>query len=432
MKKALSLLALIIFTATLLQAQDTLYIYKNGATVYERAVADIDTITFYNPNLLQQDSLYIYKNGATVYQRAVADIDSIIFYKPASSNFKLAGDSFKFNFKTSKFLNAATTANSNNWFNASFNERVNWQIKITTKHSKAYKIITGTSNVLDQSTSLWTGTQSGLYFFINGDTAIAELSVNGSNQRWYDTTTIISVKGKKDYSTNALIWYDMENMAVSGLNWYYYFDAGYYSGVDTVVQWGDIALSDLKDPVQGRYRSMLAKSTSANSFWVGGFGANDISPANVSTGNYGFPGASLNEVYLNFYIRRKTTTTPSMGIWVKSQSDKAFVSRKFNTLANRWDTLWTYTYTSIYGNVAWAAGVSGIVWTVPGGRAEEWNLVSVRLDQMIPEAGKPPFDPSKIVSISGALGTAPLTGFDMDFVVFTRGVPFNELLDQIK
>jgi hypothetical protein len=396
----------------------------------------------------------------------------------ASSNFKLEGNSFKFSTKTSKFSNSGKV-----WFNASFNERVSWQIKIKGTKSKAYKIVKGTSNVLDQSTSLWTGTQSGIYFFKAGEKAIAELSVNGSNEKWYDTTTISTVKGQKDYGPDALIWYDMEAMVVSGIGyWYAYFNSPDYSAAPGVVQWGDIALLDLKDPVQGRYRSMMAKSNRPNTSWVGGFGAADISSANAYTGKYGFPGASWNEVYLNFYIRRKTPITKSMAISVRSISGRTIDTIKINPFPSPHpDTVFTNLYTSVSYNVTFPIGSSSdgqqsgnppngyvmgagkvepwisepgtslgsdsqlVVGLAPypnlefSGEPEGWSLVSVRLDQMTPswdskylESEKLPFDPSKIISISGGLGTAELTGFDIDFVVFTRGVPFNQLLDQIK
>jgi hypothetical protein len=369
----------------------------------------------------------------------------------ASSNFKLEGNSFKFSTKTSKFSNFGKV-----WFNASFNERVSWQIKIKGTKSKAYKIVSGTSNVLDQSTSLWTGTQSGIYFFKAGEKAIAELSVNGSNEKWYDTTTISTVKGQKDYGPDALIWYDMDAMVVPGIGyWYSYFNTPFYSGVDTVVQWGNIPLSDLNDPVQGLYRSMFAKSNTLNTFWVGGFGAADISTKNAYSGKYGFPGATLDEVYLNFYIRRRTPVTPNMTISVKSLSSKTIDKITINPFPTPHpDTVFVYTYTSIGASVNWSTqavggwsaepstslgGDSQLVVTmrpypnlVIKGEPEGWSLVSIRLDEMTQEVGKPVFDPSKIVSISGGLGTAALTGFDIDFIVFTRGVPFNQLLDQIK
>jgi hypothetical protein len=384
----------------------------------------------------------------------------------ASSNFKVDSNSFKFKYNLSDFSSSGT-----NWFEASFNERVNWQIKIRGTQTKAYKIVRGTSNVLNQSTSLWTGTQSGIYFFKAGEKAIAELSVYGSNQKWYDTTTIIAEKGKLDYGPNAVIWYDMANLKVATFGyWYNYYNTPYYDSVPgTRGNWGPIASSYLKDPVQGTYRTMLAKSATPNSLWVGGFGAADFSKSS----NYGFPGASLDEVYLNFYIRRKTSITPSMGISVKSYAGKTFDHAVWNTLFLRYDSVFidhytTLSYTVNFPIVSSAGGSQsppdGWVFDAGGGGgggssstpetslgadsqlvvglvppvtvinevAEGWNLVSVRLDQMAVDPAAMPFNPGKIVSISGALGTAELTGFDLDFVVFTRGVPFNQLMDQIK
>jgi hypothetical protein len=374
----------------------------------------------------------------------------------ASSNFALAGDSFKFNFAISDFASSGT-----NWFKASFNEKVSWEIKIKGTQSKAYKIVKGTSNVLDQSTSLWTGTHTGMYFFITGEQAIAELSVYGSDKKWYDTTTINTVKGKMDYGPNALLWWDMDQMFVTSLDkGGPYFNSAYYAGVDTVVQWGDIPFPKLNDPVQGRYRSMFAKSKSLNTWWVGGTYTSNVSTSNANTGNYGFPGSSVNDVYLNFYIRRRTPVTPSMGISITSLSGRIYVKSVINPFPP-FDTVIVYkdVYTSLSANVNWStqptvgwrvepvttlgADSQLVVTMLPypnlfiKGEPEGWSLVSIKLDQMSQswsdkylESEKFPFDPAKIVAVTTSLGTGELTGYDIDFIVFTRGVPFDQLMDQ--
>jgi hypothetical protein len=50
MKKLSTLLFAILFTNTIIVAQDTLYICKSGVVVHKQALAEIDSITFYNPN----------------------------------------------------------------------------------------------------------------------------------------------------------------------------------------------------------------------------------------------------------------------------------------------------------------------------------------------------------------------------------------------
>jgi starch-binding outer membrane protein, SusD/RagB family len=76
-----SIITLLLISSTAM-AQDTLYIYKSGARVNKKAVAEIDTILFEGAN---QDSLSIYASGVNVVKRAVADIDSIIFYKASTT-----------------------------------------------------------------------------------------------------------------------------------------------------------------------------------------------------------------------------------------------------------------------------------------------------------------------------------------------------------
>ena len=52
MKKNTLLLLILAFTSVMAFAQDTLYIYKGGAVVSKRAVAQIDSITFTAPSPL--------------------------------------------------------------------------------------------------------------------------------------------------------------------------------------------------------------------------------------------------------------------------------------------------------------------------------------------------------------------------------------------
>jgi hypothetical protein len=164
------------------------------------------------------------------------------------------------------------------------------------------------------------------------------------------------------------------------------------------------------DPVQGKYRSM-----EAGPVWnYGGFGQNEAA-------GVGFSGASLDEVYLNFYVRKRNSNTKSMFISIYSKIPEKFNGRTvyiYSTLD------YTYTFPANGSASQDPQGLvsQGVVMDEMG-----WNLVSVKLSDMTPhDIGKPTFDPSKIVQIQGG-GLSASTGFDMDFIVFTRGVPFNQI-----
>jgi hypothetical protein len=227
-------------------------------------------------------------------------------FASASPNFRVESDAFGFNFDNSDFQ----AAPASNWFNADFNERVSWEIKISGTQSKAYKIISGASDGLTQANSTWFGTHTNPYFFIEGEKVIAELSVLGSDKKWVDSSVI--VKEIRNYGPDALIWWDMKALASGGLGvpgipyWYSYFARN----EDSVVSWRNLSPSEIIDPVQGPYRSLEGANKAGKSAWWAGIGMGDLPGVGV-----GFPGAAWNEVYMNFYIRRRTPITPSTSWW---------------------------------------------------------------------------------------------------------------------
>jgi len=339
----------------------------------------------------------------------------------ASQNFQVTSDMFEFNFDNSDFQ----TAPASNWFNAAFNERVSWEIKISGTETKAYKIISGVSDELNQTNSIWYGTHTNPYFFKQGEIVIAELSILGSDKKWVDSSVI--VKEIKDYGPDVLLWWDLTSFpagnGVQGIpNWY------------AIQDWDDEHIASfsignyrLIDPIQRRYRSIEAKDKQPSNGWMVEFGSDDLPLANAT----GFPGASLDEVYLNFYIRPRTSTNPSIKSSIKCHSGRKIVKSYLSpfppfTTINDYEDVWTH----LYFTVPFPESQSG----APNGNviadSLEWRLVSIKLSDMTPEHDKPPFDPGKIVSVfkKGWLEpNAVSTGFDMDFIVLTKGVPFNKI-----
>lgn len=299
----------------------------------------------------------------------------------ATPNFKLDNDLF------SAESAAIDFTTDSNWFNASFNERVSWELVITGQQSTGVKRFKGISSGLSRTNTNWTGSQSDLYFFRTGETAIAELTVFGSNKKWYDTITIVKEKNKWAGS-DIIVWWDMNTTGIAQNGWPYVYWFDYY---DTNERLADFMVpSSSNDPLQGLYRTMEGKDGLGGSdYYIGAAGHSALTtPAGFSN--------SLDKVYLNFYLRRKTTTS-NMGVSLTSIASG--------------DTS-TITYST--GHLDW----------------EGWKLISVPLSQMTLDAGNPPFNPSKIATLK----LVPYiylnpgvdqSGFDIDFITITNGRPFN-------
>ena len=77
------LLLLSLAITSLLQAQDTLYIYKQSQLVNKHALAQTDSITYYQDS--KHDSLYLFKSTGAVHQ-AIAGIDTLRFTNTISQS----------------------------------------------------------------------------------------------------------------------------------------------------------------------------------------------------------------------------------------------------------------------------------------------------------------------------------------------------------
>jgi hypothetical protein len=308
--------------------------------------------------------------------------------KTATKNFKyetsFAASSSSVNFSTDSI-----------WFNVSFNESVSWIVTLKSLNSKAEKIITGTSQLLFHQNSIWSGGNSGLYFFQPGDHVVAELTVFGVKEKLYDT--ILVTGSKVNYGSDVILWWDMDLAGVAKNGTVYWFD--YYDGDSSVPTIGVgerldnfLTAHNYPDPLQGFYRSMEGKD---------GLGSADYY---IGAGGHTFllPGAgfntSLENVYLNFYLRKRTSTS-AMGIALTS------IHAPGDTSVMNYDV----------GKIDW----------------EGWRLVSIKLSNMTADPKYPyPFDPAKIVKFAMNLEVHTNkgqddTGFDMDMITFTKNIPFN-------
>ena len=313
----------------------------------------------------------------------------------ASSNFEL--DKFEFNTSTVDFRV------DSNWFSAKFNERVSWEITIKGTQSKAQKVIKGTSDSLTQFNTIWTGGHSGLYFFNTGEKVVAELCVFGSDEKWYDTLEIKA--SKSNYGENTILWWDMVSFNQGGqglalqdktVYWFSFWDGDTFEPqkvTEKLIAIDEVPTS-LKDPVQGMYRSMEGQ----DGIWTQAYfvGSSSHTPYNAGAGFE----VSRSKMYINFYLRARTATS-GMSFDIISGLDG--------------NNSTPYSLTYEVGEIDW----------------EGWKLISVKLSDMGESVvGTEPFSTSNITGIrlnlqvtSGA--NVDKTGFDIDFITFTKGEPFN-------
>jgi hypothetical protein len=308
----------------------------------------------------------------------------------------IATKNFKFTTGFSAQFSTINFSGSNEWFNASFNERVSWIITLTSLNSKATKTIKGYSTHIDNGNSLWQGGNTSTYFFQAGDNVVAELAVMGLKEKYYDTVLVTGEK--KNYGSDVIVWWDMNTNGVAKngtVYWYDYYDADSSTITIGVGERREDFLNDPhtdNDPVQGMYRSMEGKDgIGASDYFIGACSHTFMSTVT------GF-NTSLDDVYLNFYVRKRTNTS-AMAI-------------SLNSLTATGDT-------------------SLITYDVGKLDFEGWKLISIKLSAMKPDVkNKHPFNPARIVQFLANLAIhtnkgQDQTGFDIDMITFTEGKPFN-------
>ena len=99
--------------------------------------------------------------------------------------------------------------NQNTYFKTSFSKQVDWKIKIKGLNSGSIKNISGKSDFIDQSNSLWDGSSTKIPFFIGEEDCLVELSFE-----IYDTIieTVINIQSPKLYDgDNTILITDFES-----------------------------------------------------------------------------------------------------------------------------------------------------------------------------------------------------------------------------
>lgn len=159
-KKYLLLLSLA--TASLLQAQDTLYVFKQSQLVNKHALAQTDSITYYQDS--NHDSLYLFKSTGAVHQ-AMADIDTLRFTNIITQGGATVTDAEGNKYET-LILGTQT------WMAANLN---------TTKYNDG----TAIPNVTDNTA--WAGLSTGAYCNYNND--VSNATTYGRLYNWYAVNT---------------------------------------------------------------------------------------------------------------------------------------------------------------------------------------------------------------------------------------------------
>ncbi len=262
-------------------------------------------------------------------------------------------------------------------FQSVFSAKVSWTIKLYGTQSKATKSFNGISAILDNTNALWDGSSDNVYFFMGGENCIAELSIFGRQEKWYDTVAII----KPRIPAGVLVSdFDGKGKIVNSYDWWDFFDEYTTGSRDEEIESGYFSSPD---PVQKKYYHLKGDDKlGPNNYYIGGLGHNNV-------GVFGIPYNS-SETYFNMMYRKSTTASPSITL-TESDGDK-------------------YEYT---------------INTPSTG----WEILSVKLTDftLSDTSGGGIMEPGKIQKVDFLLLCEPLTiaEFDVDYIIFTKDKSFH-------
>ena len=273
------------------------------------------------------------------------------------------------------------------YFTALFSKTSEWNLKVTGLVSGAVKTMTGTSNELNASSSLWSGETTNLPIFKNENCKVELTFPN-------ETDTLITyVKVLQAKVNSGFLISDFENG----------FNSGWTSFIQSGANMNFQVLSDASSPQGNKYYNMAG---TVNWDWL-------IGLVNFKSTAYGgapaFPlNANPNSVYFNVMIYGESGTTNSIVLFQFEEDENG-------------DGIFTAASEDMYAKeikVDWAG----------------WKLISVKYSDIeslvngVPATpnGNGTHDSNKIKTINMLHLANPNSGFaksKLDYIIFTENGP---------
>ncbi len=212
-------------------------------------------------------------------------------YKAASSGFNLVSN-FSLNLSNVNFATG-----DQQFFKAQFNESVTWTIELKGLTSQAVKTITGLSDRVDESNSLWLGTHDDLMFFQSGEEVEATLSILGFNDSYKLNFKITSARvypGGKEMGSG------FEGWVKNSSEWWY---SPYFDKSDSI--FGGLVTAP---KLEGKYAFKLEGKDVSNDYYIGA--VRRKLPTNFLT-------SAHSDFYVNVYVYGDGNSNSELKIGLK-------------------------------------------------------------------------------------------------------------------
>ncbi len=278
-------------------------------------------------------------------------------------------------------------------FESDFNATVRWTLTLTGQTSGAIKILTGISNSLNGSNTVWDGSTDTLKMFRKSETVNVTLTALG----WKDSLTASLTVGET--KNKGLVLGTFENINVdhgarnwadvNGLYWFYSFEAGEYDLVDKI--------ADPTTP-EGIHALVMSGHDANASYYIGQVGLSAPAPGVFNIGTFSSP----DDVYLNFYVK---------GCGTEADKDYKFVIQVFEDDNNSG----TVQYDGLEDKYTHQISL----------QYDGWKLHRVRYSSMVLDPGVSPtadrsYTPGRIANIGFFFGANTSAGLSATRVITTQ------------
>jgi hypothetical protein len=262
-------------------------------------------------------------------------------------------------------------------FQSVFSAKVTWTLKLYGTQSGATKSFTGISSSMDNTNAEWDGSSENIAFFQEGENCIAELSIFGRQEKWYDTVAIVKPRIPEGILVSD---FDGKGKIINSYDWWDFFDEYTFGSRDEEIESGYFSSSA---PIQKKYYHLKGDDKlGPNNYYIGGIGHNSV-------GAFGIP-YNTSDTYFNLMYRGSTTASAFVSL-TESDGDK-------------------YEYK-----------INGV--------STGWQILSVKLTDFTfsDTSGGGTIEASKITKVDFLVLCEPLTiaEFDVDYIIFTESKPFH-------